>query len=88
MRPIISWAHEDCIFGEPVVLDSKDQVMAHKDAMLAIKRYLQLTSREIAEVCNVSIRTVEGWLQGNKPITRAMLVLRREILIKERKESK
>jgi len=52
--------------GEPI---------GERAGVAALQEQLQLTARELAEVCRVSERTVEGWRQGRAVGVQSMMAM-------------
>jgi DNA-binding XRE family transcriptional regulator len=50
--------------GIPVILDDSGNVLDYAQGVKALRVKLNLTTRDLAEACQVSRRTVEGWEQG------------------------
>ena len=71
--------HAASSFGVPVVLDDRDRVMDYGPGVRAVLERLGWDKHTTAERCNVSVRTVEGWLQGRMPLVSALNVFRDEL---------
>jgi DNA-binding transcriptional regulator YiaG len=68
----ITTNHPASSYGVPVIIDDAGEVMTRSEGVKAVKAKLRINNADLATVCNVSIRTVEGWLQ-NRPINAAAL---------------
>ena len=58
--------HSASSYGQPVILSDDGEVMDYAPGIKAIRTKLKLTTQDLAEKCNVSRRTVEGWEQGRR----------------------
>ena len=72
----ITTKHESSRYGMPVFLSRGNRFVPYKDGLEMFIVMLGTNKHEIAEECGVSVRTVEGWLQGKMPTAAAMNVLR------------
>lgn len=54
--------------------DDKGRAMPQADFIKELRRRHRVGTRELADVCGVSPRTVEGWEQG-RPMSKAALKL-------------
>ena len=75
MKINITWNHPQSKYGYPVVLNEDKEVITPSVGIRFIKKELDLTSADIADECGVSVRTVEGWLQGTKPKAESLIVI-------------
>jgi DNA-binding transcriptional regulator YiaG len=60
----ITCDHSASSYGIPVILDDAGQVMDYAQGVKALRQLLNLSTKELAEACQASPRTVEGWEQG------------------------
>ena len=51
-------------YGIPIFVDDSEQTMGDLDGFLAMIKLTRITSAQVAELCNVSVRTVSGWRTG------------------------
>jgi transcriptional regulator with XRE-family HTH domain len=63
----ITTDHSASSYGIPVILDDSGAVMDYAPGIKAVREKLNLTTEQLAQACNVSRRTVEGWEQGRPP---------------------
>jgi ribosome-interacting GTPase 1 len=68
----ITTNHPASSYGVPVILDDAGEVMTRGNGVKAVKAKLRINNADMATLCNVSIRTVEGWLQ-NRHVNAAAL---------------
>ena len=68
----VTTEHPASTYGKPVIISDKGSVMDYASGTKAVRAKLKLTTKELADACNVSRRTVEGWEQG-RPIDAAAL---------------
>lgn len=61
--------------GMPVFLDDAGRPMDYAPALKTLRRRKNWSVRDVAQVCGVSARTVEGWEQGRLPGKPALLLL-------------
>lgn len=71
----ITWNHSSSSYGVPVILGDDGDVMDYSPGIKAVRAKLGLSTQDLAEKCNVSRRTVEGWEQGRRPDTAALNVM-------------
>jgi hypothetical protein len=64
--------HSSSSYGIPVILDDRGRVMDYGPGVRAVMGSLGWGKHQTAERCNVSVRTVEGWLQGRMPLVSAL----------------
>lgn len=67
--------HPASSYGQPVILDDSGQVMDYAPGIKAIRAKLGWSTQQLADVCGVSRRTVEGWEQGRMPSAAALNVM-------------
>jgi DNA-binding transcriptional regulator YiaG len=84
----ITCEHDASSHGIPVILDDDGTVMEYANGIKALRERLQLSTQELAEACEVSRRTVEGWEQGRAidaaPLNLMALLLKRSKPTKRR----
>lgn len=68
----ITCKHPQSSYGIPVILADDGGVMDYAPGIRAIRRAKAWSVAEMAAVCGVSPRTVEGWEQG-RPVPAAAL---------------
>lgn len=68
----ITCNHSSSSYGIPVILADGGEVMDYAPGIRAIRRAKAWSVAEMATVCGVSPRTVEGWEQG-RPVPAAAL---------------
>ena len=71
----ITCNHSSSSYGVPVILDDRGRVMDYAPGIKAARGKLGLSTQDLADKCNVSRRTVEGWEQGRMPDAAALNVL-------------
>ena len=71
----ITCNHSSSSYGVPVILDDRGHVMDYAPGIKAVRAKLGLSTKDLAEKCNVSRRTVEGWEQGRMPDAAALNVM-------------
>lgn len=79
---VITFQHEASKFGMPVFLDAEGVVIDFSDGVKIVRRQLGYSTTELASLCGVSRRTVEGWEQG-RPLTAAALNVMQSLLGQE-----
>ena len=52
----------------PVILDDAGEPMGNAAGIAAARHRLGMTQRGMAEVCGVSVRTVQDWEQGRNAV--------------------
>lgn len=67
--------HSASSYGQPVILSDGGEVMDYAPGIKAIRDKAGLTTQELADLCGVSRRTVEGWEQGRMPTAAALNVM-------------
>lgn len=67
--------HSSSSYGVPVILSDDGDVMDYAPGIKTLRAKLGLSTHDLAERCNVSRRTVEGWEQGRMPDTAALNVM-------------
>ena len=67
--------HSASSYGQPVILDDAGQVMDYAPGIKAIRAKRGWTTQQLADVCGVSRRTVEGWESGRMPEVKALNVM-------------
>ena len=67
--------HSSSSYGVPVILDDRGRVMDYAPGIKAVRAKLELSTQDLADKCNVSRRTVEGWEQGRMPDAAALNVM-------------
>ena len=72
----ITTQHPASSYGMPVILDDDGQVMDYPSGIRAWRQKLGHSTQDLANLCNVSRRTVEGWEQGRTPNAAALNVMR------------
>jgi ribosome-binding protein aMBF1 (putative translation factor) len=71
----ITCNHSSSSYGVPVILADGGDVMDYAPGIKAVRAKLGLSTQDLAERCNVSRRTVEGWEQGRMPDVAALNVM-------------
>lgn len=71
----ITCNHSSSSYGVPVILGDDGDVMDYAPGIKAVRAKLSLSTQDLAERCNVSRRTVEGWEQGRMPDAAALNVM-------------
>jgi ribosome-binding protein aMBF1 (putative translation factor) len=71
----ITCNHSSSSYGVPVILADDGDVMDYAPGIKAVRAKLGLSTQALAEKCNVSRRTVEGWEQGRMPDAAALNVM-------------
>jgi DNA-binding transcriptional regulator YiaG len=71
----ITCNHSSSSYGVPVILANDGSVMDYAPGIKAVRAKLSLSTQDLAEKCNVSRRTVEGWEQGRMPDAAALNVM-------------
>jgi ribosome-binding protein aMBF1 (putative translation factor) len=71
----ITCNHSSSSYGVPVILSDDGDVMDYAPGIKAVRSKLGLSTQDLAEKCNVSRRTVEGWEQGRMPDAAALNVM-------------
>ena len=71
----ITCDHSASSYGVPVILDGRGRVMDYAPGIKAVRAKLALSTQDLADKCNVSRRTVEGWEQGRMPDAAALNVM-------------
>lgn len=71
----ITCAHSSSSYGVPVILGDDGEVMNYAPGIKALRAKLNLSTQDLADHCNVSRRTVEGWEQGRMPDAAALNVM-------------
>ena len=71
----ITCNHSSSSYGVPVILADGGDVMDYAPGIKAVRAKLSLSTQDLAEKCNVSRRTVEGWEQGRMPDVAALNVM-------------
>ena len=71
----ITCNHSSSSYGVPVILGDDEDVMDYAPGIKALRAKLGLSTQDLAEKCNVSRRTVEGWEQGRMPDPAALNVM-------------
>jgi predicted transcriptional regulator len=67
--------HPSSSYGIPVILADGGELMDYAPGIKAIREKLSLSTQNLADACNVSRRTVEGWEQGRMPAAAALNVM-------------
>lgn len=67
--------HPQSCYGQPVILADDGRVMNFAPGIRAVRYKLGLSAEQLATLCGVSRRTVEGWEQGRVPTTAALNVM-------------
>ena len=67
VRVKITCDHSASSYGIPVIIDDSGDVMDYAPGIKAVREKLNLSTEQLAQACNVSRRTVEGWEQGRPP---------------------
>jgi len=68
----ITTDHASSSYGLPVILDDAGAVMDYAAGVRAIRRSNDFSTADLAALCDVSPRSVEGWEQG-RPVPAAAL---------------
>lgn len=71
----VTTQHSASSYGQPVILDDSGQVMDYAPGIKAIRDKVGLSTQQLADLCGVSRRTVEGWEQGRMPTAAALNVM-------------
>lgn len=71
----IACNHSSSSYGVPVILGDDGDVIDYAHGIKAVRAKLSLSTHDLAEKCNVSRRTVEGWEQGRMPDAAALNVM-------------
>ena len=71
----ITCNHSSSSYGVPVILSDDGDVVDYAPGIKAVRAKLGLSTQDLAEQCNVSRRTVEGWEQGRMPDAAALNVM-------------
>ena len=71
----ITCNHSSSSYGVPVILADDGEVMDYAPGIKALRAKLGISTQDLAERCNVSRRTVEGWEQGRMPDAAALNVM-------------
>lgn len=71
----VTTEHSSSSYGQPVILADGGEVMDYAPGIKAIRAKAGLTTRELADQCGVSRRTVEGWEMGRMPTVAALNVM-------------
>jgi hypothetical protein len=71
----ITTRHHKSWFGVPVILDDAGEPLDYPAGLRLVFARLGWDKAEVAAQCNVSPRTVEGWLHGRQPEARCLNVL-------------
>ena len=71
----ITCNHSSSSYGVPVILSDDGDVVDDAPGIKAVRAKLGLSTQDLAEQCNVSRRTVEGWEQGRMPDAAALNVM-------------
>lgn len=71
----ITTQHPGSSFGVPVILQGS-MVVDYATGIKGVRQFLNLDIMELATLCGVSRRTVEGWEQGRMPTVAALNVMR------------
>ena len=68
----VTTKHPSSSYGQPVILADDGSVMDYAPGVKAIRAKRGWSTQQLAAVCGVSRRTVEGWEQG-RPVPAAAL---------------
>lgn len=68
----ITCNHSSSSYGVPIILGDDGDVMNYALGIKAVRSKLGISTQDLAEKCNVSRRTVEGWEQGRMPDAAAL----------------
>lgn len=71
----ITCNHSASSYGVPVILADDGALMDYAPGIKAIRTRLGLSTQQLADLCGVSRRTVEGWEQGRSPTAAALNVM-------------
>ena len=71
----ITTDHPSSSYGHPVILGDDGQPMDYSDGIKAVRKHLGLSVAQLAKICGISARTVEGWEQGRSPTAAALNVM-------------
>ncbi len=71
----VTTKHSASRYGVPVILNGDGDVMDYATGIKAIRKYLGLSAKELASLCNVSTSTVYGWQYGRMPEVAALNVI-------------
>jgi len=72
---VITTNHSASSYGQPVILDDDGNLMDYAAGIKLLRSKLELSTSNLANVCGVSKRTVEGWEQGRLPTAAALNVM-------------
>lgn len=72
---VITINHSASSYGQPVILSDSGEVMDYAPGIKEIRETASLTTQELADLCGVSKRTVEGWEQGRMPTAAALNIM-------------
>jgi ribosome-binding protein aMBF1 (putative translation factor) len=71
----ITCNHSSSSYGVPVIIADDGAVMDYAPGIKSVRAKLGFSTQDLAERCNVSRRTVEGWEQGRMPDAAALNVM-------------
>lgn len=71
----VTTKHPASSYGQPVILADDGSVMDYAPGIKAIRAKRGWNTQQLADVCGVSRRTVEGWESGRMPEARALNVM-------------
>ena len=73
----LSYTHPAASNGLPVFLDDKGKVMGYSEGFWRIRKKFRLRAADLAEICGVSHRTIDGYAIGRKPTAQVLGMLAR-----------
>ena len=76
----LSYTHPAASNGLPVFLDDKGEVMGYSEGFWAIRKKFRLYACDLAKICGVSIRTIDGYAIGQMPSAEVLNRLARYLL--------
>lgn len=83
----ITCDHSASSYGIPVILSDAGEVMDYAPGIKALRIKLALSTQNLADRCNVSRRTVEGWEQGRMPDAAALNVMQQLLPLPKQKRT-
>ena len=71
----ITTKHKNSIFGVPVMLDNNGNELDSAEGVRLFQELHNLSAADLAAICGVSKRTVDGWRGGRPPLVSALNVM-------------
>ncbi len=84
----ITTDHAMSSYGYPVILDDAEYPMDYALGVRLLRTRLGLSTADLASLCGVSPRTVEGWEQGRVPNVVSLYAMRDLLRKKPRTKEK